>query len=103
MVGNSPTLILIKAHTNLIFGGFTSVPWECHEEEVDLPDESAFLFSVSKNTKHIPYQIFEDAVHHESLESEFIFGFDGEFDLNIKNNCNIFLEIDKNEYTNSFS
>ena len=68
MVGNSPTLILIKAHTNLIFGGFTSVPWECHEEEVDLPDESAFLFSVSKNTKHIPYQIFEDAVHHESLE-----------------------------------
>ena len=55
VVGNSPTLILVKSTADQVFGGFTSVRWSVPSEDTLHPDKSAFLFSVSKNSKHVPY------------------------------------------------
>ena len=50
ILGKGPTLTFIKNEFNQVFGGFCSIPWTniggCK------PDPTAFIFSLSKKTKH---------------------------------------------------
>ena len=50
-VDKGPTLTVIKSHLDLLFGGFTSVPWM---KKGASQDESAFIFSLTKDSIHRP-------------------------------------------------
>ena len=54
-VNQGPTLTVIQSHLDLLFGGFTSVNWR-KETNSHSQDESAFIFSLTKNSIHRPYQ-----------------------------------------------
>jgi hypothetical protein len=49
------TLVLIFTSLGYIFGGYTSVPWTSDEQE-EIPDSTAFLFSVTARAKSGPAQ-----------------------------------------------
>ena len=50
ILGKGPTLTFIKNEFNHIFGGFSSIPWTNIRGYI--PDPTAFIFSISKKTKH---------------------------------------------------
>ena len=52
----APNLLLIKDNKDNIFGGFTNVSWE--SAEVKKQDLDSFLFSVTKNKKYYPKNLF---------------------------------------------
>lgn len=49
-----PTLILIRSTTKSLFGGFSSRSWS--SKNIFFPAPGSFLFSLSKQTKHILYR-----------------------------------------------
>ena len=50
ILGKGPTITFIKNEFNQVFGAFCSIPWE-HNGGYK-PDPTAFIFSLSKKTKH---------------------------------------------------
>ena len=56
VVGKSPTLILVKSNYKKVFGAFTSIRWAIPAEDTLYPDKTSFLFSITQNTKHVPYR-----------------------------------------------
>ena len=69
--GISPVLVIVKAKTGSIFGGYSVVPWTTSSAG-SVKDESkqSFVFSLSKQTKHM--LIGECAIYdHQSYGSSF--------------------------------
>ena len=52
----APNLLLIKDDKDNIFGGFTNVSWE--DANLKKRDANSFLFSVTKNKKYFPKNIY---------------------------------------------
>ena len=50
-----PTVTLIKNEYNYVFGGFTSLSWSSPEQSEWKRDKSAFVFSLTHETKHSQY------------------------------------------------
>ena len=48
VVGKPQTLILIQTKLDIVFGAFTSIPWEDSEDNYYIADYTSFLFSVTK-------------------------------------------------------
>ncbi len=48
-----PNISIIKSEHGLIFGGYTSLDWQSPSECKYSSDNEAFIFSVSKKTKHL--------------------------------------------------
>ena len=51
ILGKSNTITFIKNELNEVFGAFCSIPWENNLRYKS--DHSAFIFSLTKKTKHI--------------------------------------------------
>jgi hypothetical protein len=75
-----------------VFGGYTSKPWSTPVSKIpDVPcdslfhfDHNAFIFSLSKKTKHLPFQNEYNAVQHFKVGALFAFGWG---DFGILENC----------------
>ena len=83
ILNREQTIIFIKNEFNQVFGAYSKIPFENKGEYKY--DEVAFIFSLTKKTKH--HQIFQEkkAVFH-SKDRLFYFG-DGE--IAIWDKCNI--------------
>ena len=86
--GKGPTLTLVRSEHDLVFGGFTSVPWT--RNIAYSADPTSFIFSLSRNTLHYPYRNLECAVrHHSGCLPAFGggFAFNSDSDLFLAENC----------------
>jgi TLD len=56
--GKGPLIFIVKsAEHKMVFGGYTSIPWSA-PKELDSQfhyDHNAFIFSVTKKSKHLPF------------------------------------------------
>ncbi|CDW75028.1 tldc domain-containing protein [Stylonychia lemnae] len=77
-----PTISYIISEHDQVFGGYTSVPWTSDSKYVK--DSSAFVFSLSKNTKHKQYQYFDFSVAHQK---DFLMVFGWGYDICIRDKC----------------
>lgn len=85
--GKGPLLFVVKsAQYNKVFGGYTSKPWTtpADTEQKFHYDHNAFIFSLTRKTKHMPFHNQHNAVQHFSTDSLFAFGWG---DFGIKENC----------------
>ena len=57
-----PTISILKGGSDQVFGGFCNLPWA--SDGAWKGDDKAFLFSVTKKTKHEQYQQKDQAVYH---------------------------------------
>jgi hypothetical protein len=62
--GQAPTLMVIESAKDQVFGGFTSIPWTSDRAGVWVADQSAFVFSLTRKTKHAT-QNNPRSVYHE--------------------------------------
>ncbi|CDW76598.1 UNKNOWN [Stylonychia lemnae] len=83
-----PIVGIIKSQHDQVFGGYSSIGWRNQGDWVR--DENAFVFSLTKKTKHEQYQHQEQALY---FTDTFMLWFG--YDFMIYSNC------DKNPNTNS--
>ena len=57
-----PTISILKSQTDQVCGGFCNLPWS--SDGAWKSDDKAFIFSVTKKTKHEQFQNKEQAVYH---------------------------------------
>ena len=86
--GKGPSnLVFIQSEMGLVFGAYTSkafyTPQHSDEESAD---ENAYIFSISKKTKHIQYQNKEKAIRN--FNSSRLFSFGSSPDIGIYNQSN---------------
>ncbi|TNV81686.1 hypothetical protein FGO68_gene17685 [Halteria grandinella] len=85
-----PLLFLVKSAThNQVFGGYTSKPWSTPPPDMDSKfhyDHNAFIFSLSKKSKHLPFQNEYNAVQHFNKNALFAFGWG---DFGVQENCDV--------------
>jgi hypothetical protein len=87
--GKGPLIFFVRsADHNKVFGGYTSKPWTTPASHLGKQqyhyDHNAFIFSLSKKTKHIPFQNEHNAVEHYREGALFAFGWG---DFGIRDNC----------------
>ncbi|CDW72679.1 tldc domain-containing protein [Stylonychia lemnae] len=68
-----PTISFILSEHGQVFGGYSSVSWTSPISPAKFKDSDAFLFSLSKNTLHVQYKNFDNAVCHNK-DQMMIFG-----------------------------
>jgi hypothetical protein len=66
---------------NLVFGGYRTIPFK-DENNKQYRDDKAFIFSLTKKTKHIPYTDKDSAICHSSKSLVKFF-----LDICIEENC----------------
>ena len=85
--GKAPLIFFVKSAVhNRVFGGYTSRPWStpfCQDSQFH-GDHNAFIFSLSRKSKHIPFQNEHNAVQHFKKDGLFAFGWG---DFGILENC----------------
>ncbi|CDW79390.1 tldc domain-containing protein [Stylonychia lemnae] len=80
-----PTVAFVLSEFGQVFGGYTSQEWKTPESFFQQnADEKAFIFSLTKNTKHDQYQNNEYAVQHFRNQ---LINF-GMTEIQIKDSCN---------------
>ena len=58
-----------------MFGFFTSIPWTTPDKNnLAHLDNTAYMFSLSKNTKHSQFQKREKAIRHYKFDYIFVIG-----------------------------
>jgi len=84
--GKSPLIFFVKsAEHEKVFGGYTSKPWSTPAgSSMFLYDHNAFIFSVSRRTKHLVYQNDYNAVQHYRTGCLLAFGWG---DFGIQEHC----------------
>ena len=80
-----PTLVIIKSEKDCIFGGYTSKAWKSKEKGEFQSDEKAFLFSLTKKTKHEINENYTDKAIYFANNRGPVFG--SGFDLLISEKC----------------
>lgn len=80
------TLTLIQSEKNLIFGGFASKSWKSREKGEFQSDPEAFIFSLSKQTKHELNEKFINKAIYFCENNGPVFG--AGFDICISEKCN---------------
>ena len=85
--GKGPAnFICIQSEMGLVFGGYTSKAFYTPQQNESSADENAYIFSISKKTKHLQYQNKEKAIRNSKKERLFSFG--NGFDISILDQCN---------------
>ena len=84
--GDRASIVVVKSEMGEVFGGYTRVKWQMPEvDDSGQADEQAFLFSLTKKTKHNLFRNEVSAVRH--WKSQYLFFFGGGSDLAISENC----------------
>ena len=93
--GHSNTLTIIKAKdSSYIFGGFTTVSWDCSFNFKS--DASAFIFSLTNN-HNLPLKIKINPNYHEhAIECNSEYGPSFGWDIEIANNANTTMDSHSN-------
>ena len=95
--GKSPTFTFIKSEHGLVFGLFTSIPWAVPAPGIYgaySGDNTAYIFSLSKKTKHPQFSRKENALRHYNADFVLVAGNSGDisikehFDLRSNNETN---------------
>ena len=88
VVGKGPAnFVCIQSEMGLVFGGYTSKAFYTPQQNESSADENAYIFSISKKTKHIQnkYRYKESAIRNFNKEKLFAFG--GGYDIGIYDQC----------------
>ena len=84
--GDRGSLVVVRSEMGEVFGGYTKVKWQLPDtDDFGQVDEQAFLFQLTKKTKHSLYQNELSAVRH--WKSQYLFFFGGGSDLAISEHC----------------
>ena len=86
--GKGPAnFICIQSEMGLVFGCYTSKPFYTPQQDNEpSADEHAYIFSISKKTKHLQYLKKEHAIRSHNEDRLFSFG--AGFDISIFEKCN---------------
>ena len=88
---HSPTLTIIKATKNYVFGGYTKANWTCDGREVR--DESAFIFSLINKWNKPQFMEIEDSSYAIQCD----------IDLYLSFGNDIVIKDANTQYNNSYS
>ena len=87
VVGKGPAnFVCIQSEMGLVFGGYTSKAFYTPQQNESSADENAYIFSISKKTKHLQYQNKEYAIRNYNKDRLFGFGHGNE--ISIYDQCN---------------
>ncbi|CDW77572.1 UNKNOWN [Stylonychia lemnae] len=83
MIDNKgPIVGIIKSEHDQVFGGYSSIGWKANDGQT--ADDKAFIFSLTKKTKHEQYQNKDQALYYANSYMLW-FG----YDINLYTDCNI--------------
>lgn len=80
-----PTLVVIKSSKGMVFGGYTSKSWKSKAKGEFQEDDKAFIFSLTKKTKHELHERFIDKATYMNENNGPVFG--AGFDIFISEHC----------------
>lgn len=82
----TPSVIFMKSEKGQVFGAYTTVHWNAPEnDDTRYRDDEAFLFSLTKKSKHKVYQNEMSTVRH--WKNQYLFFFGSGCDIGIVEYC----------------